>query len=1118
MGFPDGSTRPITHIFKGRLALRNTDNEEKKQIEVHLLVLKTSLENRIILGRELLQKLKLNITGSDKVTLDDQILFETEKPEEADITEHLAYMTEQEILFEEDDVPDSTPNTQDLEITLKSEPEAPWGRPTIRIPWRGKERPPLSYAVARARDKKNVQKLTVEEQSLYNTAIEQLIHGGFAIQLPIGSPIEGHFIAVRPVFKQDRESTKCRLCLDARQLNAFTNKGPQEGMSNIHCMMLFRTSKYMSTFDLDKAFWQVKLDPEEQKYFSTVINGKRYRFTRLVFGGNFSPAGLQQSLQMILHKTQPAPESEYTYYVDDFAVRNESRDELISNQQRLRTNLSNHGFPSSKLRITGDEENEFRKYLGYQWNSHTDQIQSRKKIIELVDPNNPLQRKELTGKIMELYDPVGLQLKLHLAGRQIIREAYTEKDESGCKPWKVPVSTEIKQKLNVWIEMVNSENNQMTTAPRQLTCSTLYIFSDASLQAWVFQIHDAELRLLYARGGLLSNECTVPRGELIALHMAVTAIKEQLPLDLLGTREIVILTDSEPTVHRLRNPSLDNNMPQFERKRVAEIRSIMKEFSTKLSKLVIHSFPGRLNLADDATRPNIRNNEPISKEEIMLHILKPRGYRYSSSEKPEIEVESESLWYMTLRSNRKDTPQRSPIRSENAVQPTADTTDPIITPLRLERDNLLARLRANQSKNPDIRKTTAHTQVDEEGIITDSKHKIILYNDGSELLTELVRNAHSSHHYGIAATFGTLKQTYNWKGMRANVKQFVLNCPTCSLVRLPHNIRSAVGDNPQWINSLDDLGPGSIVGVDVCEMIEEFGYCGFLTTTCAITKWIRVTPIGTQLSHDLCAALEQQFYATLFPRVLVTDGAMSFRSRVFETWCLKHRIVHLVSPAAASPYHGWYERPHKQILEQLRLLIVDQPTKGWSEFLPMAQYLVNSRAYDFNDDTGLCPLHLIHVGSTATYTDIDKLPDESLLQKLRDIGIDHLLPELPEKYKRIGAKLHSRQRSLLQKYEALFKAKRNEAKKRMKEASQNQKIYDFEPGTYVRVYRPKSSKVAPSYSQPRKILSAPSQGTRFVETSEGKKTLEYIANLVPYFPPAEPPPPSCPPECSEPEL
>ena len=50
----------------------------------------------------------------------------------------------------------------------------------------------------------------------------------------------------------------------------------------------------------------------------------------------------------------------------------------------------------------------------------------------------------------------------------------------------------------------------------------------------------------------------------------------------------------------------------------------------------------------------------------------------------------------------------------------------------------------------------------------------------------------------------------------------------------------------------------------------------------------------------------------------------------------------------------------------------------------------------------------------------------------------------------------------------------------------------------VKVYRPPSSKVATRYSEPREIVDITSATTRTVRRSDGRESLEYVVNLLPW--------------------
>ena len=74
----------------------------------------------------------------------------------------------------------------------------------------------------------------------------------------------------------------------------------------------------------------------------------------------------------------------------------------------------------------------------------------------------------------------------------------------------------------------------------------------------------------------------------------------------------------------------------------------------------------------------------------------------------------------------------------------------------------------------------------------------------------------------------------------------------------------------------------------------------------------------------------------------------------------------------------------------------------------------------------------------------------------------------------------------------------NSIRTRLKDKVGEKLSREFPVGAWVRVYRPPSSKVAVAFSEPRKIVEITSEATRLVEKADGKRNIEYIANLNPY--------------------
>ena len=1146
--FADNYCQTVSHGLRGFVTVHALDMENDFRKECTLLVLKTKDESQgmqMLIGRDLIDEFHMQLDGTTKAWINGRLVYEAgdlvtthvedqvymlQGTQRIQLDLDLGFTDEQEVLFESYDlVGVETRTDKPLQIEFVPDDRAVMGRPVISIPWLGDQRPSVDFESCYIRDKKVTKRLTPEERALYVSAVEQLVVGGFAVEIPDTFKTEGHFIAVRPVFKADRSSTKCRLCLDARGLNKLMATGPQVGIKMLTALLLFRSAPLAATFDLTKAFWQVLLRPEEQKYFSTVVLGKRYRFTRMIFGGNFSPSGLESSIlemkrRALEHLAQPDTPMEpgeperptdpsSVNFVDDFQVTGQSSsEELLKRVKWIRWWFEQHGFPSDKLRynsrVVTDQDKLWEAYLSYRWNEGLDQIRAKTVLITRIGEAELCDRKRLVGIIMKLYDPFGFRLRLQLAGRMLIRECCQEQRKGDrSNPWKMAVSRELRVKLNDWIGAVN-HSNDVEQHPRYVNCDTLYCFCDASFSAWSIQVHGSDFGFLCAKGGLIKNGFTIPKAELAAVHYAVVEIADW-PLVAMCVNFIVFLTDNEATVHRLRNPKLDKSLKTYELNRVRAIRKTVADVRSKfpsIKSIVIQHLSGSLNPADYATRPYplvierpIIDKARLKAEVQDLTVLRYDGVIVDNDRYSDLEIDS--LLYMTLRSVTRRARAMANSSEESDPPPLIPLEERIVTEMAPRGtghedpvEEAIVELTQKILKNQELilRQSSDGYLVNIDGLLTTMAGKIVIVESDDSLKKELMNSAHLPHHYGINATKHALCKYY-WKGMTQDVSRFVRECQVCSLVRIPRVIRTAVGSVP-WIKSINTLGVAGIVGIDVCEMKETTNQIGFVTTTCAVSKWVRAQPVSNLSSAEICLVLRAQFEATIFPRVIVSDGGSCFKARMFSEFCREHGILHLMAPHYSSAYNGWFERSHESLLQQLRLLVVDHPELSWVELLSTAVYLVNTRPYDLSDESGLCPLHLVFGNSNWKAERIDG----EIIAEVKRLGIDHLIREVPEKYQRIGEEWRARRQSAIQKYLAIFEVKRDRIRTRLKDKVGEDLSREFPVGAWVRVYRPPSSKVTVAFSEPRKIVEITSEATRLVEKADGKRNIEYIANLNPY--------------------
>lgn len=103
-----------------------------------------------------------------------------------------------------------------------------------------------------------------------------------------------------PVAKPDNT---VRMCIDYRAVNNVTvvQRYPLPRIDDL--LAKISRAKYISSLDLSKGYYQVKLDPETIPKTSFVTHCGKFEFVRLPFGLVNAPAFFQQQMDIVLQHT-----------------------------------------------------------------------------------------------------------------------------------------------------------------------------------------------------------------------------------------------------------------------------------------------------------------------------------------------------------------------------------------------------------------------------------------------------------------------------------------------------------------------------------------------------------------------------------------------------------------------------------------------------------------------------------------------------------------------------------------------------------------------------------------------------------------------------------------------
>lgn len=137
---------------------------------------------------------------------------------------------------------------------------------------------------------------------------------------------------VNPLVCVRKRDGSVRVCVDARSVNEKIIPDRRSPGEPEDLFAAFHETRYISTTDFCKGFWQVPLHPADRKYTAFLYRGKCYQFCVLPFGlsnsvGEFCRAieeSLGPELSTIVHA-----------YVDDLLVVSTNFEEHIETLQRL---------------------------------------------------------------------------------------------------------------------------------------------------------------------------------------------------------------------------------------------------------------------------------------------------------------------------------------------------------------------------------------------------------------------------------------------------------------------------------------------------------------------------------------------------------------------------------------------------------------------------------------------------------------------------------------------------------------------------------------------------------------------------------------------------------------
>jgi hypothetical protein len=157
-----------------------------------------------------------------------------------------------------------------------------------------------------------------EQQKVIDTEIASMLKSG-AIT-PSRSPYVSEIVMVL------KKTGDWRMCLDFRRLNNVTVKDAYPLPRITDLLARIKRSRFFVALDLKAGYWQIRMDPNSQKYTAFRAGQGLYEFLVMPFGLTNAPATFQRAMDEMF---QDLKYSGVCVYLDDILLHSETFEELL---------------------------------------------------------------------------------------------------------------------------------------------------------------------------------------------------------------------------------------------------------------------------------------------------------------------------------------------------------------------------------------------------------------------------------------------------------------------------------------------------------------------------------------------------------------------------------------------------------------------------------------------------------------------------------------------------------------------------------------------------------------------------------------------------------------------
>ena len=882
---------------------------------------------------------------------DEKTIIESESLKEEFLSKSDRELAELEVKndlnIDDDEVED------DIQVERKN-----GGRYEARLPFLSDLRPKCNFDKALSVLNKLLKRLDCKSmRNIYEKQLMAYVENDQAIE--VSDPI-GYFLPHHPVFR-DSISTPLRVVFNGsfgfEAINELLWKGNARGLDVFDHLLRFRKGKFAVTADLSKAFLQVLIHPDDQKYLKFLWKNsdnelKIYQMKVLPFGLVSSPAILTAVTKKLLCE-QDLDQIANAIYMDDIIWASDSESILVDTVNKVKDSFKNAGFVMHKVHsnsqiLSSKFESEDcieTKVLGTIWNTNND------KISNVIPQIQPVQTKrDLLAIIGKFFDPYGIfdpwKLKLRLLYRTVIKNE-----------WDSPISNEIKNQIDLHLQDANqlSELKMDRCVPSN---GEIHGFSDASTSAYgyvVFLKKDDEFHYLFGKSKLVPCKLkTVVELELLAIYELGKILYR---IHSIYQNKMTIWSDSKINLCRF------NLSPNGQNRKIAsqlmKTLKIINDLNISIRHINSHRNPADLfsRIVDTKQflklfRFRINSNEFDFSDANLFNV-----YRISSIAIKNFDYQNSVDDFEKLKS------MDQIIDFVKKLLPAGNTAN--------DRWNLIHRLAQYGHDLEEIKLPFIPGEIIT--IKTRDPNFCPIWIPKQSCLTQaLIKEHHeSTMHGGIRTTMASIQSKYHIQNLYRLVKKYVFYCELCRKEKRKPIIQPFA---PLPSTRTNFAAPFEAICVDFFGPLHYRNNKKFygLIVTCLVTRMIKIEIVNSMNANVTLTALNNIFLRCGTPLVIYSDNGTSFvrcnkEIQKFFDHLQKisevdnRRIEWKFSPPNAPWYNGTAERLIAVVKRCLRTL--DNEFKSIEDahnmFLKI-ESIINNRPIIQNDERWISPFELAY--------------------------------------------------------------------------------------------------------------------------------------------------------------